>query len=58
VLSSVKENRNVLHKIKIKMVNWIGHIFRRNCLIKHVTEGKIQGTMELIEDEEEVVSSY
>jgi hypothetical protein len=23
--------------------NWIGHIVRRNCLLKHVIEGKLQG---------------
>jgi hypothetical protein len=26
-----------------KGANWIGHILRRNCLLKHVTEGKIEG---------------
>jgi hypothetical protein len=24
-------------------VNWIGHFLRRNCLLKHVIEGKIVG---------------
>jgi hypothetical protein len=23
---------------------WIGHILRRNCLLKHVTEEKVEGT--------------
>jgi len=27
--------------------NWIGHIFRRNCLLKHVIEGKIEGSIEV-----------
>ena len=26
--------------IKMKEGKWIGHIFRRNCLLKHVTEKK------------------
>jgi len=34
--------------------DWIGHVLRRNCLLKHVIEGKIEGR----EDEEEDVSSY
>jgi hypothetical protein len=44
----VKE-RNVLHTIKMRKANWIGHIFRRNCLIKHVMEGKIKGGMKVTE---------
>jgi len=24
--------------------NWIGHIFHRSCVIKHVIEGKIDGS--------------
>jgi hypothetical protein len=28
---------------KKKKANWIGHILRRNCLLKHVIEGKIEG---------------
>jgi hypothetical protein len=32
--------------IKIK-TNWIGHLLRRNCLLKHVTEGKLQGQIDV-----------
>jgi hypothetical protein len=34
----VKEERNILHKIKKRKVNWIGDTFLRNCLLKHVIE--------------------
>jgi hypothetical protein len=27
--------------------NWIGHILRRNCLLRHVIEGKIKGGLEM-----------
>jgi hypothetical protein len=27
--------------------SWIGHILRRNCLLKQVIEGKIKGEMEV-----------
>jgi hypothetical protein len=43
VLLRVKEQRNILHEIRKRKVNWIGHILRRNCLLQWVTEGKIQG---------------
>ena len=42
VLPRVKEERNILHAIKQRKANWIGHILRRNCLLKHVIEGKIE----------------
>ena len=29
------------------VANWIGHILRRNCLLKQVIEGKIKGEMEV-----------
>jgi hypothetical protein len=35
----VMEGRNILHTIKRKHTNWIGHILRMNCLLKHVSEG-------------------
>jgi hypothetical protein len=34
--------RDILHTIKKRKVNWIGHIWRRNCFIKHVIDGKIE----------------
>jgi len=43
VLHSVKEERNILHTVDEKKANWIGHILRRNCFLKHVIEGKIEG---------------
>jgi hypothetical protein len=43
VLHRVKEERNILHTIKRRNANWIGHIVRRNCLLKHVIEGKLHG---------------
>jgi hypothetical protein len=49
VLHRVKEERNILHTIKRRKANWIGHILRRNCLLKHVIEGKLEGRIEMTE---------
>jgi len=38
-LSDNKE-RNIIHTVKRRKANWIGHILRRNCLLKHVIGGK------------------
>ena len=47
VLLRVNEQRNLLHEIRKRKANWIGHILRRNCLLKQVIEGKIKGEMEV-----------
>ena len=47
VFLRVKEKRNILHEIRKQKANWIGHILRRNRLLKQVTEGKIKGEMEV-----------
>jgi len=47
VLQRVKEEGNILQTIKIRKANWIGHILRRYCLLKHVIEGKIEGRIEV-----------
>jgi hypothetical protein len=47
VLVRVSEQRNILHEIRKRKANWIGHILRRNCLLKQVIEGKIKWRMEV-----------
>ena len=41
----VKEVRNILHIVKMRKANWIGHILYRNCL--HAIEGKREGKLEV-----------
>jgi hypothetical protein len=48
VLHRVKEQRNIVHTIKRRKANWICHILRRNCLLKHVIEGKLEGRIEVM----------
>jgi len=47
VLLGVNEQRNILHEIIKWKANWIGHILRRNCLLKQVIVGKIKGQIEV-----------
>ena len=43
----IYEQRNILQEIRKRKANWIGHILRRNCLLKQVIEGKIKGEKEV-----------
>jgi CRISPR/Cas system-associated endonuclease Cas1 len=47
VLHRVNEQRNILHEIRKRKANCIDHILRRNCLVKHIIEGKIKGQIEV-----------
>ena len=47
VLLQVNEQRNILHAIRKRKANWIGHILRRKCLLKQVIERKIKGEREV-----------
>ena len=47
MLLRVNEQRNILHEIRKRKANWIGHILRRNCLLQEVIEGKIKGQIEV-----------
>ena len=42
VLLRVKEERNILHEIRKRKANWIGHILRRKSLLQRVIEGKMK----------------
>jgi len=47
VLLRVKEERNILHEIRNRKANWIGHTLCRNCLLQRVIGGKIKGGREM-----------
>jgi len=49
VLLRVKKQRNILHEIRKRKANWIGHILRRNCLLQRVIEGRIKRGIEVTE---------
>jgi hypothetical protein len=42
-LHRVKEERNIQQITKRKNAVWIGYILSRNCLLKHVIEGNVEG---------------
>ena len=43
ILHGVKEERNIIHIMNRRKVNWKGYILCRNCCVKHDIEGKIEG---------------
>jgi hypothetical protein len=47
VLQGVWVERNTLHTIKRRKAKWICHILPRNCLLKHIIEGKIERRIEM-----------
>jgi hypothetical protein len=47
VLHRVKEERNILHTVKRRKANWMGHILRGNCLLKPFIEGETEGGLEV-----------
>ena len=49
VLHRVKEDRNVLQTIKSGKTDWVGHMLRSNCLLKHDIEGKVERGIEVKE---------
>jgi hypothetical protein len=42
VLHRVKEERNIIHTVERRKADWIGCILRRNCILKHIVEGKLE----------------
>jgi hypothetical protein len=43
------EERNILQTIKRKKANFNGHLLGTNCILKHITEGKIEERIEATE---------
>ena len=43
VLLRVNEQRNILHAMRKRKANWIGHILRRNCFLKRVNRREDKG---------------
>jgi hypothetical protein len=43
----ILKHTNILRGIIKRKANWIGHILRRNCLLRQLTEGKIKGVIEV-----------
>ena len=43
VLRLVNEQRCLVHVIKQRQANWIGHVLRHDCLLKTVLKGKMEG---------------
>jgi hypothetical protein len=47
VLYRVKEERNIVQIVKRRKANSFGHIWRRNCFLKHGIEGKLEGRIQM-----------
>ena len=41
ISSLVQKQRSLVHVIKQRQANWIGHVLRHDCLLKTVLEGKM-----------------
>ena len=47
VLHRIKVAGKMQHAIERRKDNWIGHTLLRNCLMKHLIEGNMEGKMEM-----------
>ena len=56
-LFRVKEQRNILRKINIWKATSTGNMWRRDCLLQHVTGRKTEGKVEIMENNEDDVSN-
>jgi hypothetical protein len=44
----MKKDRNIVHTIKRRKAGWIGHSLRRNCVVKQVITGKVEGKIGVV----------
>jgi hypothetical protein len=43
----VNEKRNILQTTQSRKANWVGYLLRRDYRLRHVSEGKIKGRIEM-----------
>src|SRR6187551_1651936 len=43
VLKRIGEKRQVIRDIKKRKGNWLGHVMRRDCLLRDAIEGAVEG---------------
>ena len=43
-----RDERKSLHTRKGRKANWIGHMLRKNRLLKHATKGRLEGRIEVM----------
>jgi hypothetical protein len=43
----VRDEGNILHEMIRRKANWIDHILRRNCLLNHIVERRMDGWLEV-----------
>jgi len=41
-----EEQKKIPKTTKGTTANWIGHILRRNCMLRHIIQGMIEGRIE------------
>jgi hypothetical protein len=58
MIKKSQEGQNILQTVTGTKANWTGHILNRNCLLKHVNEGKIEGRIEVTERRERKHKHY
>jgi hypothetical protein len=47
MLQRVEEERNILQTLIRRKANSVGHIWHKNCLLKHIIEGKMDKRIEM-----------
>jgi len=47
ILSTAQDERNILHAMEIRKGDWVSHSLSGNCLLEHVVEGKIEGSIKV-----------
>ena len=49
MLQRVREERNILQRLKKKKTKWTGHIMCRNYLLIYIIEGQMEGRIEVMQ---------